>query len=117
MYQHTFKITLSNGDKGELSLSMPSSADAPEWEQRVSSGDVGGRVNALAVRSWTIAAQSGARACATIEAAQEYADSYRSGERASPIAKVVRIDGTALGLSEEQADVLRSQGVVVTFNA
>lgn len=115
MYTHTFKITLANGDEGELAIEMPSDPSDSEWENRVmgTGADALGRVNALAVRSWTIAAQSGARKAGSIEDAQAYVESYRSGERASPVAKRVVVIASDLGLTDEQISALEAAGAVV----
>lgn len=83
-YKHTSKITLSNGVKGTVAVSMPT--DPKEWTQRVlGDGDVAlSRINELCVRSFVIAAQSGMRKCRTLELAAKYMAGYVFGEKGSP---------------------------------
>ena len=108
MYVHTCKITLGNGEKGEVTFDMPSTPE--EWNGQVKGegADALGRVNELAVRSYVIAAQSGARKEKTIEAAQAYVTSYVFGEKGSPRSVTVEED---LGWTAEQLAELAAQGI------
>lgn len=108
MYKHTCKITLANGKKGEVTFDMPSTPD--EWNGQVKGegDDALGRVNELAVRSYVIAAQSGARKEKTLEAAQAYVAGYVFGEKGSPRATTV---DAGLEWTDEQLKELAAQGI------
>lgn len=111
MYTHTCKITLTNGEKGELSFAMPTSPE--EWADKVKGeGEAAlSRINELAVRSHVIAAQSGARKEKTLEAAQAYMESYVFGEKGSPRAVTVASD---LGWTPEQLAEMKAQGITLS---
>ncbi len=108
MYMHTCKITLANGEKGEVKFEMPSRPD--EWDGRVKGdGTVAmSRINTLAVRSYVIAAQSGAREMKTLEAAQAYMASYVFGEKGSP--QPVTVAGDLKWTPEQRAE-LKAQNI------
>ena len=112
MYTHTFKITLSNGTKGEISLSMPSMPDEALWMDRGAQPDPLGQVNELAVRTWVIAAQADGRKATDIEAAQARAEAYKFGERASPVQKPVTVSAD-LDWTEEQLAEMTAQGITL----
>ena len=108
MYTHTCKITLANGQKGEVQFNMPSTPD--EWNGQVKGEgtEAMSRVNELAVRSYVIAAQSGARKEKTMEAAQGYMASYVFGEKGSPRSATV---DEGLDWTDEQIAELAAQGI------
>lgn len=110
MYAHTCKITLANGQKGEVKFEMPSTPD--EWNGQVKGEDDDAlrRVNELAVRSYVIAAQSGARKEKTLEEAQAYMASYVFGEKGSPRSKTVAAN---LEWTDKQLEELAAQGINV----
>lgn len=106
--RHTFKITLKNGTKGEITVDMPEGLqDKFAWDERASD------VNGLAITSWTIAAQSGARNCSSLEDAQEYCDGYKHGVRAARPSKTVTVDATELKLNKAQIAALEAAGAKV----
>ncbi len=107
MLRHTFKITLGNGAKGEITVDMPEGTSDEFWADRAND------VNGLAMTSWTIAAQSGARNCATIEEAQAYCDAYKHGVRATRVTKQVVINATELKLTKAQREGLEAAGAKV----
>ena len=84
MYNHTAKITLNNGVKGEITTPMPT--DPKEWAKVVlGDGDVAlGRINELCVRSFVIAGASGARKERTMAKCESYMAGYVFGEKGSP---------------------------------
>ena len=110
MYLHTCVLTLSNGDKVEIEIEMPSTPE--EWNGQVKGEgeDALARVNELAVRSYVIAAQSGARKEKTLEAATAYMAGYVFGEKGSPRARSVDAD---LGWTEAQLEELAAQNITV----
>ena len=114
MYLHTLKITLANGVKGEIQLQMPSDVDhnCDEWDSRVKGdgADLIGRVNELAVRSFVIAAQSGARKEKTLEAAMKYMEAYVFGEKGSPRRPTV---SAGLKWTPEMLAELKAQNIEV----
>ena len=114
MYLHTLKITLANGVKGEVQIQMPSDVahDCDEWAARVKGDgdDLIGRVNELAVRSYIIAAQSGARKEKTLELATKYVDTYVFGEKGSPRRPTV---SSGLKWTPEMLAELKAQGIEV----
>ncbi len=107
MLRHTFNVTLGNGTKGEITVDMPEGVSDEFW------GDRANDVNALAIVSWTIAAQSGARKCETIEQAQEYCDTYKHGVRTARVTKQVVVNATELKLNRAQRQALEAQGVKI----
>lgn len=107
MLRHTFKITLGNGGKGEITVDMPEGVSDEFW------GDRANDVNTLAMTSWTIAAQSGARKCATVEEAQAYCDEYKHGVRTVRATKQVVINAEELKLSKAQIAALEAAGAKV----
>ena len=107
MLRHTFKITLGNGTKGEITVDMPDSTSDEFWADRAND------INALAITSWTIAAQSGARKCKTLEEAQELCDTYKHGVRVARATKVVVVNATELKLNKAQVEALEAQGVKI----
>ena len=102
--RHTFSITLGNGDKGDITVDMPDSSDDDAWTDR--SNDP----NMLARGNWTIAVQSGARKCKTLDEAQAYCDDYKHGVRAPRAAKVVTVAKDMEWTSDQMAE-LEAQGV------
>jgi hypothetical protein len=84
MYNHTAKITLNNGVKGEVTTPMPT--NPTEWADVVlGDGDVAlSRINELTVRSFVIARASGARKERTMARCESYMSGYVFGEKGSP---------------------------------